>query len=464
MANSLDMLFLNPLAVINGKHYHFLRDWAGGEVPASIVYPPMDQVAAATLLNENGFKTAVIDASLLHIYPGDLVTSVKKHSPKYIQIPSAWDSYHSDMELAARLKDTVPSAKIVFSGPGATHDPGSFLKEKTGDFVILGEIEEPSLQIVKRDISSNIAMIQNGRIEKKPRKILNDLDLLPIPDRSLLHYKKYSAPFARRNPFTSMNISKGCQHSDCIFCPTSLWSPGNARYRSVDRIREEILQIVEVFGIGEILFRDQTFTGNRELVQEICDYLLADRLEIGWRCTTRVDCVDTDLLRLMKRAGCHQVSFGIESNSQEVLDRNRKGITLEESREAVLMAKNAGIEVTGLFMFGMLEQSIDSMRSMVRYARDLGVDYAQFNVATKVPSTLFFEEEFSSSGKDRPTEAVKASSPAGSEELASMVRKAYLQFYFHPEYLFRRIGKVSSFSLLFSQLKSASHLLFRGRF
>ncbi|MBZ0253191.1 MAG: radical SAM protein, partial [Candidatus Methylomirabilis sp.] len=187
---------------------------------------------------------------------------------------------------------------------------------------------------------------------------------------------------------------------------------------------------------------------------------------LSWKCTTTVNTVTEPLLRLMKRAGCHLVSFGFESGTQEALDRLGKGITLEQSRRAAEMAAAAGLETVGFFMLGIDGETPEAVDRTIRFSRELDVDYAQFMIYQAEPgggSAAASEDPFE---EDNPFTtassgaALQNEGPFTAEALARFSGRAYRSFYARPAYWLKTLRKVrtpgelgvkagAGFSLLF---------------
>ncbi len=459
------VFLINPLVQVSKKeHIHFLRDYAGGEIPTSMVYPPLDLAYVAALLRKNSFFVTLLDASTLGISPSEVVKIVVKEKPDFIGIPSAWGSIHFDIALARDLKDKLPFTKIVIWGSNVTANPEIALRCGYIDYVILGEPEKPFLDIVNGVFTDNIAYRLDSKIIITKRTLLQDLDLLPFPARDLLPNEKYIAPYVRKNPFTTIVTSRGCPYSKCIFCPTNIWYMNQVRYRSVENVIEEIDEIVNKFKIFSIIFRDQSLTPEQDRLLNLCDEIMYRSYPVSWRCFSGVGVVNTKLLLAMKKCGCYQINYGFESGSQEVLDLNNKGITLEESREAVRLTKEAGIEVSGSFMLGMWGDTEETIRKTINFAIELNLDYAEFLVATPLPSTKFYEqcgllEETTVQTIQRwHNRSYNSNLLLNGGFLHKQIKKAYRRFYFRPRYIFNKLNNTVSLKQLALQLKLATSL------
>ncbi|MBU1044854.1 MAG: B12-binding domain-containing radical SAM protein [Candidatus Omnitrophica bacterium] len=432
-------------------HRHFLRDWSGSYNTADIVFPPLDLMYLSSYLKKNGYQTEIIEASNKHLSPNKVVEILIKAQPNFVLIPSTYFSIEDDKALAKIIKKNVAKAKIIFSGPLVTYDPAVVLDEDIADFVALGELESAVINIVEQRNYDNVAFKKDGEIIRGDR-VLIDIDTLPIPDRESIDNDSYRyAVFNKRNPVTAMTISRGCPHSKCLFCPSGLFTLGEIRYRPKQEIFKELEELKDKYNIGEIFFRDQAFTANRDLVVEICNYMLKNGFDILWRATTRVDLVDKELLLLMKKAGCYQISFGFETNLQEVLDANKKGITVEQSKSAAKWAKEAGMEILGLFMTGMDKDNVNNSRNLYEFMLELDVDYVSVNNCLLFPGASLYKEH-SEKSKIIPYQEVKSKAGFSPE----------VRFYMRPSYLFRQLKKIRTISDMRFMLKAGFNILMSG--
>ncbi len=429
------IILLDPLgrgASIFG-HCHYLRDWSGHYNPGYVPLPPLDLMYAAAYLISNGCEAKIIEGSIKHLTHKKIIEIIKKEHPDYVFLPSTSLSLDDDKDLSLLIRKNIPYAKVIFAGPLVTHQPSLVLSDKSADFAVLGEYESPLLNITKGDYSENIAYLSGNKVICGRRSLV-DLDKLPLPARQLIDNQAYRfVIFNKRNPVTTMTISRGCPYGKCEFCNSSLFALGKIRYRNIGSITEELNDIVSKYRIGEIFFKDQAFTANRELVWKMCEYILSNNIDISWRVSTRVDLVDKELLALMHKAGCHQISFGFESYSQDALDILKKGITIGQSKHAARLAKETGMEVMGFFIFGSLRGIKVSLAELFKFISILDVDYAQFNRLEILPGAPFYGKYVSG----RPMLPAEESAKRGAEY-------AYLRFYFRPGYLFKQLAKIKS--------------------
>ncbi|MFA5198367.1 MAG: radical SAM protein [Candidatus Omnitrophota bacterium] len=430
-----NIVLLDPLTYLRGSpgHYHFVRDWSGARLPADVCLAPLDLICVAAYLRKHGHKVKIIEASIKHIHHPALVEMVKIENPDFVLIPSVSFGIESDKLLSSLIRASLPDTRVIFSGALVTYDPGGVLFDGSADFAILGELEIPLLNILEGKYGDNVAFLDGKRNLVKGERRLLDLKELPLPARDLIDNRAYNyAIFNRRNPITAMALSRGCPHSKCEFCHTNLYTLGRIRFRDLEAVAEEFREIAFKYKIGEIFFRDQAFTADREFVFKVCEFLISNRIGISWRAETRVDLVDKEMLRMMRRAGCYQLSFGFESCSQKSLDFNNKGISLEQSKEASRIARQAGIEVVGLFLYGMPGDTRETMGRLMNFALDLKVDYANFEAIYFMPGSPVYEKMLKSGQVEFfPRQLLK-----------KYVKRAYAGFYLRPAFIYKNLIKM----------------------
>ncbi|MBC7236504.1 MAG: radical SAM protein [Chloroflexi bacterium] len=221
------------------------------------------------------------------------------------------------------------------------------------------------------------------------RPYIRDLDTLPLPRHDLLPLQAYRAPLVR-GPYAFVVTSRGCPGS-CRFCIKHVSYGNSVRFRSPDNVLAEIEQLLAL-GVHNIHMYADLFTVNREQVVGICSGILERGYSLRWTCNSRVDFVDEEMLRLMGRAGCWMISWGIESGDDAMLQRMRKGTSIEMVERALRWAKRAGIKNWGYFIIGLPGETEETIRKTIDLAKRLPLDLALFHIAAPHPGTPFFFE------------------------------------------------------------------------
>ena len=459
----LDCVLINPLAIIGKGHAHFIRDCYGGENVASLILPPIELAQVAALLIKNKKSVAIIDASALHLSHQRVVTLLKGYSPEYIGFPTTYGSFVSDMFLAQLIKETLPGTKIIVYGVNVTTGPKKVLDSGFVDFAILGEPETAFLKILEGDFNMNVAYRdKNGGYIAREIIIQDDLDGFPFPARNLLSNNSYNSPFTKTNPFTTMYTARGCSYQ-CIFCPVCVWNGHRVRYRSIENVIAEIRQIVEEYNIRDIIFRDPVFTVNPERAAAVCEAILTEDYKINWRCFSHAANVNKNLLKLMKRAGCYQISYGFETGSQEILDKAQKCLTLIQASRATQLTREEGIEVSGSFMFGLPGETKETIEETISFVKLLNLDYAQFQLTFSIPGTKLYEYIVNKSNLSIPIDKKEWSwndwdnilqpKPENFELIGFAIRRAYRVFYLNPKYIILQLFKTRNLGQLGYKIK-----------
>jgi anaerobic magnesium-protoporphyrin IX monomethyl ester cyclase len=454
---------IEPLAVINGREAIFLRDNFGGEVPLSCPYPPLELLYTASLLRQAQVPVELIAANVLGMRHEAVVARLRQNPPAWILIPSAWGSLPDDFRLMRLLKDAMPGTRLVISGPNVTVEPERPLRDSCADVVILGEPEEAMVGLACGQPPArlpNIAYLDGGMVVVGERRLPAGWPDYPLPARDLVDLSRYVIPFSSRLPSTTMATVRGCPKK-CTFCPTQIWNQRTVRARPIDRVMEEINELVGRYGIREVAIRDDTFTWDRDRVLAFCEAMLHSgrARDLTWRCFATVDTVDAELLNLMARAGCVQVCYGFESADDAVLQKCGKATTVAQGYEAVRLTKAAGIEVSGTFIVGLEGDTPVTIRKSIEFAKSNDLDYLQVNVAVPLPTTGFGKRQERAGRHSRPDvfrwfgEQTGETAEIGKDDLPAYARRFYREFYLRPTYIAGRLTSRRGARALWSHVK-----------
>jgi radical SAM superfamily enzyme YgiQ (UPF0313 family) len=219
----------------------------------------------------------------------------------------------------------------------------------------------------------------------RQRELISDLDVLPFPAYHLLpdFPRRYTLPIFSypTSPNTSIISSRGCPYA-CSYCDRSVFSRG-FRFNSPEYILEHVALLNRRYGIRHVFFYDDLFTFDRKRVAEFCELKEKKGITVTYNCIARLEHVDQELLALLKRSGCWQVNFGIESGDPEVLKKHRKFYELDEVGQKLQMVKKGGMRVKGLFMVGLPGEDEAAIRRTIDYALSLPLD--EINVTKFTP-------------------------------------------------------------------------------
>jgi anaerobic magnesium-protoporphyrin IX monomethyl ester cyclase len=221
------------------------------------------------------------------------------------------------------------------------------------------------------------------------RPFFKSLDDLPIPHHHLLPLDRYRMPMIK-GPYTFIVTSRGCP-AGCKYCIKHVSYQNSVRLRSPEKLIEE-MWLLHDLGVHHIHMYADLFTVNRDQVVQLCKLIIQENLKITWTCNSRVDYVDEEMLRLMGRAGCMLISWGIESGNELILKKAHKGYKMEQAQKALTWARQAGIKNWGYFIIGLPGETVETIHETMAVSKKLPLDIALFHVAAPYPGTPFFFE------------------------------------------------------------------------
>jgi radical SAM superfamily enzyme YgiQ (UPF0313 family) len=427
--------------------------------------PPLGLAYIASYLEKNNIKVRIIDAIAEKLDLAALLETVAD-IPRFIGITATTMTVKSALENAASCRIKFPQAIIVLGGVHPTLMPEDVLVNTQVDFIIRGEGEESFLKLINgmdKDNIPGLSYRKDGKYVHNPYgELIKDLDTLPFPAYHLLPIANYKAALGsyKRLPVISMISTRGCP-GKCTFCLGS-YLGGHVRMHSVRYLIDEIKMLQRDFGIKEISFYDDTFTTYKHKVQEFCRQIIEEKIDLTWVCFARVDFIDGETLMLMKKAGCHQIMYGIESGNEQILKNIKKMTSMDKAKEMVALTKKIGIECRTAFMLGNPGETEETMQQTLDFAKKLDPDIALFNITTPYPGTEMYawaDKNNYLKTKDWSlydlSNAVMELPSVSSKKVEEFYKKAHKEFYGRPIYLIRKLFKIRSFSELKTAIKGA---------
>jgi anaerobic magnesium-protoporphyrin IX monomethyl ester cyclase len=383
-AEYVDAIFINPAfayPIIKNKGVFYTKKW-----------PPLSLAYGAALMEESGHRTRIIDAHAERLEPEEIAERTR--SARWIFISSSpldrWQCPVNDIQnvydVIREVRSANPESRIYLTGPHGTTLPEKALRETDVDAVILSEPEITIRDIAqgKPDVElEGIAFREGGRPVVRPKRQFINLNELPLPAFHLLPMDRYEFEFLGKK-FALLEGSRGCPYR-CTFCYKDMYGP--YRSKSSQKMSAELEFAVERFGVRNVYFADLTFTLNKKLVSELCDFILDRGYRIHWACQTRLDLVDENILRKMRRAGCRLIEFGIESGTEEIVRQTNKYIPAKTISEGLRLVRKLGIESVVFMMLGLPNESLEDMKKGSALVRKLNPTYATFNIALPYTET-----------------------------------------------------------------------------
>jgi len=436
--------------------------------------PPLGIASIAGALEEAGLCVDLLDQLGSPLSNGQIAAMVAERRYSLVGISCLTAVMNGVVDLAAQLRARAPATPIVLGNIHATVFHRELVADRTADYVLRGEGERAMVALA-RAVANGGTLEQvpgltwrdaDGNVKTTPLGASIDLDALPDPAWHLLDLSRYhSTPLLGvRSPMLHIQASRGCPFK-CTFCSQEVMNHG-VRVRSVDNLLGELERAHVEHGTEYFAFTDAFFPLDHAQGEAFARAMIESGLhrKVRWISETRVDRVSRSLLQLLRRSGLDLLMFGLESGDQRVLDGLGKRQQLDEARDAVRWAREAGIRTLGLYVLGLPGDTADSCQATARFARDVGTDMAKFNVAIPFPGSPMFEQwrdgredlpdwaRFNSWYDPRLAGGELLFTPEGmsSSELIAVQRSAMLRFWARPRQVWRtlRSGVVSGRDIL----------------
>lgn len=345
-----------------------------------ISFPPLGLLYLASYINKNSsiFKAKIIDIGNEKKSLDETIKTIKKIKPYVIGITSMTPQLQGTLEIAQKIKANFKKTPVFLGGPHISADP-DFIKRHSSyfDYAITGEGEITFLESLNKiHKKTKLPLIQKS---VPPIK----LDDLPFPDKKLITRQNYKQT-------ESMLFSRGCPFQ-CYYCSRPSISH-LVRYRSSKNLIAEIKKCYP-YCKGEISFQDDTFTMNREKVIEFCQEIIKQKIKISWDCNTRIDLVDLELLSLMKKAGCRQINFGIESGNERVRKEiiHKGNFTNKDILKVFSYCQSLKIKIACYFMIGHpteTKKELDDTKNMILNSK---IDILGLSIPTPFPGSPLYD-------------------------------------------------------------------------
>ena len=365
-------------------------------------FPPFGPLYLAAVAERAGHEVRIFKVS-----PGNETLDLSGFDAVGYSLSSS--ATYGVIQRARETSTHDPDALIMAGGVHANFYPERTLLELRPHVVGIGEGEQLILELLDESRTRQfgrvpgVCYLEDGRpVRTAPRPVDRDIDYLPLPARHLLPVDDLIMTDRLSDTDVRMAhtmFSRGCPFT-CRFCAVAKTV---IQYRSGASARHELEILKRDYGIGGFAIVDDNFIINRHKVLDIC-HSIAD-LNLQWSALSRVNTVNDELLRELRRAGCIELKFGMESGSQRILDAMRKNIRPAQIVDAVRAAKRAGINVKLFLIHGFPGEDVESSRETIALLRQLApmVDRASLFRFVPLPGTYVYDhpEEFALRGTDR---------------------------------------------------------------
>lgn len=391
------ILFIIPWKAffINNKNYDFAQ--APERAPENVV-------ALATYLRSKGARVQIADLSRTLVEcegnVNDCLTKLnqicKEYNPDVIGLSFFTARFEFAAEITSFLHSIYPSERplIIAGGVHPTLLPKITFEYINFDAIIIGEGELPLLALLNGESLNNIKGVLTPN-QDKPLKaeIIKDLDELPIPDWSLVDKEFYAQPsyqmsFTELKRVMPLTFSRGCMYR-CNFCAHNCFL--SARCHSPQYFVDMMHSVSKQCNVLSFIIQDSSVGSFKKEWSEVCELLILSGANYTWWANLRVNQVDEDFLRLMKRAGCTNIFFGFESGSQRILSKMNKRITVEQCYAASELCHKLDIPFYSSYIVNYFGETEDDLRATEEMILKTRPNSLAINKFSPIPGSIDYD-------------------------------------------------------------------------
>lgn len=445
-----------------------------------IIIPPVGLGYLATALRKSGCRVTILDCAKEKYDYSYFESYIAGSNFDVIGLQLFTADFDSVKKMLGIIKRVNKKIVTIVGGAHPSCTPKTILDELPNtDYAFHGEAEKGIVELVnhillkkdKANLSHISGLIFRDDIKDEgtqhatpgQKTIINhpyyedNLDALGLPAWDLIPPNLYpNTPHgvvARRFPIAPIFITRGCPFP-CTFCGAKTIAGRKLRWRNINNVIQEIKLLYDKYSVREIHIEDDNFTLNRDIVKNFCESLIASGLNIPWACPNgvRLDTLDLELLRLMKRSGCYSFAVGIESGSPRILRHMKKKLSLELIKEKIDLCSQVGIKTTGFFIVGYPIETREDILKTLKFAKKIRIDRAEFANFLPLPGTEAYDYLVTNNQLENknwenflPNRYVVYSPPGVSfKELRKLQQKAFFEFYLRPRIIFGILREIKS--------------------
>ena len=335
-------------------------------------------------------------ANLSSLDENKIVSLLRDDQPALVGLSMFTHNRRETRDLVRLVKSILPDCCVVLGGPHATQRWQQLLGMTPEiDAIAIGEGEATMLELASTlerggsDLTSIAGLAaRSGGMSSQPVMRLPLMDLDGIPFAGM--YVDDAIGVDPRSQLEFLISSRGCPAA-CRFCSSPGFWGRSLRFRSPSSLVDEIGYLRDRFGLIYFSIRDDTFTADRHRVIDFCDRLLEKRIFILWTCQSRVNAVDSEMLRMMKKAGCECLQLGVESGSIRVLKGLGKAITPRQVKNAAEAVHEAGISLSIYLIAGSPDENDADVQDSLDLIAAISPEDGQVSPLVYYPGTELFD-------------------------------------------------------------------------
>jgi radical SAM superfamily enzyme YgiQ (UPF0313 family) len=380
------------------SHGYFLEE-DRAEQKIMMPYPPQGLLHIHAYLSQHGIPVSVFDTTFSSF--SEMTSHLKQEKPDALGLYCNLVTRINIVKIVQFIRNDndLRNMKVILGGPDVSHHREEYLSAGA-DVCVIGEGEETLRELLDGtmerwdDLSKvmGIAYTDLDVISTPDRPLVKNLDSLPFPDLDQVPVQKYLDAWKERHGYTSLTVStmRGCPYT-CRWCSKAVF--GNTyRRRSPASVVKELARRNEKYHPGQYWFVDDVFTISGKWLEEFREELALQKVKINYECITRADCMDEEIIMILRDTGCRRLWIGAESGSQKVLDLMDRRVQVEQVREMIIKSRNAGIETGTFLMLGYPGEALADIRETLRHLERARPDLLTLTLAYPIKGTAFYEE------------------------------------------------------------------------
>ncbi|MCX5642373.1 MAG: radical SAM protein [Candidatus Omnitrophica bacterium] len=463
------VLLLSPLYL---DLYGNLQKAAGRYFPLGLGY------IASYLRKYGNHEVRMYEPEAQRLSHEDIARIIKTFAPEVIGLTCTTPNFARAIKMAGICKINS-GAKVVLGGVHASAIP-EFIMQKYPDLidcVVAGEGEITMLELVNAYQSGSgietikgIVYAKDGEvIRNEIRPFIENPDSIPFPSRDLIPQALFAPNMhnARYRNCATILTSRGCPFN-CSFCASRLVSGRKYRTHSAEYVLAEMSLLKQDYHIRQLVITDDTFTLDQNRLETICRGMIDRKMRLAWFCFGQAGTVDRELLKLMKKAGCYSIGFGVESSDEATLKKMGKNILPAKAKETIKIAQGLGLKTQAFYIIGSPGETREQMNSTVKFSREVGSTLAFYNMLVPFPGTREFDYFFSGIPLEEidwekfvaiGEHCVVKNASVSAKEIERIIGGANISYYAHPKRLFNIAFHIRTFYELGNYLRGGSALL-----
>ncbi|MFQ3675597.1 MAG: radical SAM protein [Endomicrobiia bacterium] len=430
-----------------------IRDYYCSKISqANYISHPIDFVILSAILKNVKHEIFLVDSVVGKYSMPKTIAILENIKPDIIITLSGAVSWEEDKTFLEQIKNMIKT-KMLVTGDIFLENPKFFINNfKFIDGIIT---DFTSMDVAKYIDGDSVKQIFMSEFSNK-------FNLPVVPAHEIFLKYKYRYPFTLTSKYCSVLTEFGCPFK-CSFC---IMGKLKYKYRDAENVISE-LEYIKSLGIKEIFFVDQTFGANKKNTLKLLSEMINKNLNLNWFCFSRVDVLDEQLINMMKKSGCHTIIIGIESGSEMLLNKYRKGYNTTQIIETLNICKKNKIRTVGTFIIGLPDENLQSSKETLDLVKNLPLDYASFNVAVPrfgtdlrkeaIENNLARNDNFT---MDQSGSEIAMSTRYLSQQEVRKIRQMMVKnFYLRPGYIIKRFLNLKTFYELYQNILNAYYLI-----